>query len=81
MLADKLGAVRARPWTLIVVVGFALFMDYLVYGAVLPLMAYAPGSAAGEEHLGILATSYAVGLLGATPLSAGCANAKAAADR
>ncbi len=58
----------ARGWTLILVVGFALFVDYLVYGAVLPLLAYAPGSAVGEEHLGLLATVYAAGALGATPL-------------
>jgi MFS family permease len=50
------------------VVGFALFMDYLIYGAVLPLMAYAPGGALAEEQLGLLATAYAVGVLGATPL-------------
>ena len=52
----------------ILVVGFALFMDYLVYGAALPLMAYAPGSSTGEENLGLLATVYAIGVLGATPL-------------
>lgn len=66
--ADTPGAGHAQGWTLILVVGFALFMDYLIYGAVLPLMAYAPGSAVGEEHLGLLATAYAVGALGATPL-------------
>ena len=43
-------------------------MDYLVYGAVLPLLAYAPGSAVGEEHLGLLGAAYAAGALGATPL-------------
>ena len=53
---------------MILAVSFALFMDYLIYGAVLPLLAYAPGSAVGEEHLGLLATAYAVGALGATPL-------------
>lgn len=68
MTPDKSGGIRTQPWTLILVVGFALFMDYMVYGAVLPLMAYAPGSSAGEEHLGLLLSAYAVGALGATPL-------------
>jgi MFS transporter, DHA1 family, solute carrier family 18 (vesicular amine transporter), member 1/2 len=67
-LAGRWEEVRARPWALVLVVSFALFMDYLIYGAVLPLMAYAPGSAAGEEHLGLLAAAYAAGVLGATPL-------------
>ncbi|HEY5300218.1 MAG TPA: MFS transporter, partial [Acetobacteraceae bacterium] len=68
MPPDTLNAVRTRPWTLILVVGFALFMDYLIYGAAMPLMEHAPGSSAGEQHLGLLATAYAVGVLGATPL-------------
>ena len=68
MTPDKSSGIRTQPWTLILVVGFALFMDYMVYGAVLPLMVYAPGSSAGEEHLGLLLSAYAVGALGATPL-------------
>ncbi|MGA9865732.1 MAG: MFS transporter [Acetobacteraceae bacterium] len=68
MPPDALNAVRTRPWTLILVVGFALFMDYLIYGAAMPLMEHAPGSSAGEQHLGLLATAYAIGVLGATPL-------------
>ncbi len=59
---------RAHPWTLILVVSFVLFMDYLIYGAALPLMAFAPAGEMGEQHLGTLAVAYAFGVLAATPL-------------
>lgn len=56
-----------RYWVPIVVVGYALFMDYLIYGAVLPLMAYTPAHVSGARELGLLSGAYAVGVLGATP--------------
>jgi MFS family permease len=59
---------RSGTGTLTWVVALVLFTDYLIYGAVMPLMAYAPGSSTGEAHLGLLATAYAAGVLGATPL-------------
>jgi MFS family permease len=62
------GGARAHSWALIGIVSFALFMDYLVYGATMPLMAFAPGGTMGEEQLGGLATAYALGTLLATPL-------------
>lgn len=62
------GGARAHPWALVGIVSFALFMDYLIYGATLPLMAFAPGGTMGEAQLGALATAYAFGTLAATPL-------------
>jgi len=61
---------RAAPGSRIVVgvVAFALFLDYLIYGLLVPLTPFAPGHAAGDEALGLLYGAYAVGVLLATPL-------------
>jgi MFS transporter, DHA1 family, solute carrier family 18 (vesicular amine transporter), member 1/2 len=50
------------------VVAFALFMDYLIYGLLIPLTPYSPAHATSEEELGLLYGSYSVGVLVATPL-------------
>jgi MFS family permease len=50
------------------VVAFALFMDYLIYGLLIPLTPYSPADSASEEELGLLYSSYSVGALLATPL-------------
>jgi MFS transporter, DHA1 family, solute carrier family 18 (vesicular amine transporter), member 1/2 len=50
------------------VVAFALFMDYLVYGLLVPLTPYSPAHATSEEQLGLLYGGYSVGVLVATPL-------------
>jgi MFS transporter, DHA1 family, solute carrier family 18 (vesicular amine transporter), member 1/2 len=50
------------------VVAFALFMDYLIYGLLIPLTPYSPAHATTEEQLGLLYGSYAAGVLVATPL-------------
>ncbi len=50
------------------VVAFALFMDYLVYGLLVPLTPYSPAHATSEEQLGLLYGGYSVGVLFATPL-------------
>jgi hypothetical protein len=34
------------------VVAFALFIDYLIYGVLIPLTPYAPAHATGDEGLG-----------------------------
>lgn len=44
-------------------------MDYFIYGVVGPLTSYAPARVAGEEQLGTLFGTYAVGVLVATPLA------------
>jgi MFS transporter, DHA1 family, solute carrier family 18 (vesicular amine transporter), member 1/2 len=54
--------------TVVGVVAFALFMDYLVYGLLVPLTPYSPAHATSEEEIGLLYSSYAVGVLFATPL-------------
>jgi len=50
------------------VVAFALFMDYLIYGLLVPLMPYSPAQATSEAQLGLLYGGYSAGVLLATPL-------------
>jgi MFS transporter, DHA1 family, solute carrier family 18 (vesicular amine transporter), member 1/2 len=50
------------------VVAFALFMDYLIYGLLIPLTPYSPARVTSEAELGLLYTGYSVGVLAATPL-------------
>ncbi len=50
------------------VVTFALFMDYLIYGLIVPLAPYSPAGAMTEDRLALLYSSYALGVLAATPL-------------
>lgn len=65
---------RVRPamtrpgWRAVVgVVAFALFMDYLIYGLIIPLTPYSPAFSS-DEQLGLLYGGYSVGVLIATPL-------------
>ena len=50
------------------VVGFALFMDYLIYGLVIPLTPYSPAGIGDGAGLGLLYTGYSAGVLAGTPL-------------
>jgi MFS transporter, DHA1 family, solute carrier family 18 (vesicular amine transporter), member 1/2 len=50
------------------VVTFALFMDYLIYGLIVPLAPYSPAGAMSEDRLALLYSTYALGVLAATPL-------------
>jgi DHA1 family solute carrier family 18 vesicular amine transporter 1/2 len=50
------------------VVTFALFMDYLIYGLIVPLAPYSPAGEMSEDRLALLYSVYAVGVLAATPL-------------
>jgi MFS transporter, DHA1 family, solute carrier family 18 (vesicular amine transporter), member 1/2 len=50
------------------VVAFALFMDYLIYGLLVPLASYSPAYAAAEGQMGLLYAGYSAGVLAATPL-------------
>src|SRR5216684_3066750 len=54
-------------WTVVGVVAFALFMDYLVYGLVIPLTPHSP-AIGSEGQLGLLYGGYSAGVLLATPL-------------
>jgi MFS family permease len=55
------------PWIPIAVVAFALFVDYAVYGLVLPLTPLSPAGITSDAQLSILAGGYGVGLFLATP--------------
>jgi MFS transporter, DHA1 family, solute carrier family 18 (vesicular amine transporter), member 1/2 len=50
------------------VVSFALFMDYLIYGLLIPLTPYSPARATSEAELGLIYGAYSAGVLVATPL-------------
>ena len=54
-------------WTVVGVVAFALFMDYLIYGLVIPLTPHSPATGS-EGQLGLLYGGYSAGVLLATPL-------------
>jgi MFS transporter, DHA1 family, solute carrier family 18 (vesicular amine transporter), member 1/2 len=54
-------------WTVVGVVAFALFMDYLIYGLVIPLTPHSP-AIGSEGQLGLLYGGYSAGVLLATPL-------------
>ncbi len=60
-------AVRYKPWIVVGVVAFALFLDYLLYGMAVPLVPHAPGKPPHEE-LGLLYGAYAISVLVVTPL-------------
>jgi MFS family permease len=63
-----LGRAAAGPRIVVGVVAFALFMDYLIYGLLIPLTPYSPARVTSEAELGLLYTGYSVGVLVATPL-------------
>ncbi|HEY1299960.1 MAG TPA: MFS transporter [Stellaceae bacterium] len=58
---------RLDRWLPVGVVAFALFMDYLIYGLLIPLTPYSPARATGEQELGLLYAAYSLGVLAATP--------------
>lgn len=59
---------RGPSWTLIAVIAFALAVDYLVYGIVLPLTPFSPANITKDEELALLSAAYAAGTLFATPI-------------
>ena len=59
---------RGMHWTALAIVAFALFVDYLVYGLILPLTPFSPAGVTADEKLSALAGGYAAGVLLATPL-------------
>ena len=62
------GVSGLREWRVFGIVAYALFMDYFVYGLVVPLAPYSPAGAVSEDRLALLYGAYAVGVLLATPL-------------
>src|SRR5262245_7779021 len=62
---------RAGPrtsWTLVGVVGFAFFLDFSLYGVVVPLTPLSPADVNTEHRLGFFYAAYAVSVLLVTPL-------------
>jgi MFS family permease len=62
---DKL---RSSPKMMLVVVAFALFVDYYVYGMVAPLASVSPAHIEDESIISLLYGAYALGLIIATPI-------------
>ena len=65
---DSISEGSARSWWVTAVVAFALFMDYLVYGAFAPLTLYSSVKLEGEAQFGLLYAAYSIGVLVATPV-------------
>lgn len=59
---------RLRQFSVLGVIAYALFMDYLIYGLIVPLTPYSPAGAMSESRMGLLYGVYAFGVLAATPL-------------
>jgi DHA1 family solute carrier family 18 vesicular amine transporter 1/2 len=55
-------------WKVLYVVAYALFMDYWIYGLLVPLTPYFPAQIKGESQLALLYGGYAAGGLVATPI-------------
>lgn len=62
---DKL---RSSPKMMLLVVSFALFVDYYIYGMVAPLASVSPAHIEDESIISTLYGGYAMGLIVATPI-------------
>lgn len=63
-----LSALRASRWGALISVALAVFVDYLIYGAIVPLTPYSPGGGGSGRAVSILYGAYSVGVLLTTPL-------------
>jgi MFS transporter, DHA1 family, solute carrier family 18 (vesicular amine transporter), member 1/2 len=61
-------AMKRDRWGVVAVVAYALFMDYFIYGLIVPLTPYSSAETLSENHMALLYGSYAAGVLLATPL-------------
>ena len=68
MATPWLTRLRRAHWTVVGVVGFALFMDYLIYGLAIPLAPFAFAGAGSAEQGALLSLAYAAGVLLSTPV-------------
>ena len=59
---------KSDYWGVVAVVAYAVFMDYFIYGLIVPLTPYSSAGTLGENHMALLYGSYAAGVLLATPL-------------
>lgn len=58
---------RRGHWTVVGVIAFALFMDFLIYGLVIPLLPYSHAGISRGNQFALLSLGYAAGVLVATP--------------
>lgn len=66
--AAWLSRLRQGHWTLISVIAFALFMDYLIYGLAIPLAPYSPAGIDSGQKVAVLSLGYGLGVLLSTPV-------------
>src|SRR5882724_13063633 len=59
---------KDNEWTVLIIVAYALFMDFFIYGLLVPLAANSPAKATTESQMGMMFGAYATGVLLATPL-------------
>jgi len=67
-MVSFLAGLRNHRWTVLGIVAYALFMDYFIYGLIVPLGPYSPAKVTSQSQLGVLYGSYALGVLVATPI-------------
>jgi len=58
---------QGSRWAAIVAVSVAVFVDYLLYGAIVPLTPYTPAGAGSASTLSVLYGTYSVAVLVTTP--------------
>jgi len=64
-----LGSVsRLGSWKVFYVITYALFLDYFIYGLVVPLTAHSPANISGHGQLALLYGVYSLGVFIATPV-------------
>jgi MFS family permease len=59
---------RADHWPVVLVVAYAVYMDYFIYGLIVPLTPYSAAGALNAGNMALLYGSYAAGVLLDTPL-------------
>jgi MFS transporter, DHA1 family, solute carrier family 18 (vesicular amine transporter), member 1/2 len=67
-MTSALEKIRDHHWTVLGIVAYALFMDYFIYGLIVPLGPYSPAKVTSQSQLGMLYGAYAIGVLVATPV-------------
>ena len=64
-----MNSIRGKPATALFVVSFAVFVDLMVYGLMIPVLpGYATGLGASRGTLGLLVGSFGIAVVVATPL-------------
>jgi MFS family permease len=67
-MSSLLQKLRDHNWTVLAIVAYALFMDYFIYGLIVPLGPYLPAKTTTESQMGLMFAAYAAGVLLATPI-------------